>query len=64
MVKGNKMDVSQKLDRYDVALSISSGALTSLIDVIWIKDISLADAHEFLTDNLQTRYNIPTALCV
>ncbi len=41
------MDVRQKLDRYDVALSISSGALTSLIDVIWIKDISLADAHEW-----------------
>ncbi len=40
-------DIYQKIDKYDVALSISSGALTAAIDVIWVGDISLVDAHEW-----------------
>lgn len=40
-------DINQKVDKLDVALSISSGALTAAMDVLWIKDISLADAHEW-----------------
>ena len=40
-------DINKKIDKYDVALSISSGALTAAIDALWIDDISLADAHEW-----------------
>lgn len=40
-------DINQKVDKIDVALSISSGALTAAMDVLWVKDISLADAHEW-----------------
>lgn len=36
-----------RLDKYDVALSISSGILTSALDVFWVNDISLADAHSW-----------------
>lgn len=40
------MDVS-KLDKYDVALSVSSGALTAMLDVFWVCDISFADANDW-----------------
>lgn len=40
-------DINKKIDKYDVALSISSGALTAAIDALWIGDISFADAHEW-----------------
>lgn len=45
-------DINQKLDKYDVGLSISSGALTATLDALWIGDISLADAHKWGSDEV------------
>ncbi|MCH5256163.1 MAG: hypothetical protein J1D87_02675 [Lachnospiraceae bacterium] len=45
-------NINQKIDKYDVALSISSGALTAAMDVLWVGDISLADAHEWGSDKI------------
>ncbi len=38
---------ANELDRYDVAASISSGALTAGLDVLWVGDISLFEAHKW-----------------
>lgn len=40
----------KKIDKYDVLASISSGTLTAALDVFWVKDISLADAHKWGKD--------------
>ena len=45
-------DINVKLDKYDVALSIGSGALTASIDALWIGDISLAEAHKWGSDRV------------
>ena len=45
-------DIDQKLDKYDVALSISSGVLTAAMDVLWVGDISFFDAHEWGSDKV------------
>ena len=37
--------ISKNIDKYDVALAVSSGALTAALDIIWVNDISFADAH-------------------
>ena len=38
---------NNELDRYDVAASISSGALTATLDVLWVGDLSFNDAHNW-----------------
>lgn len=45
MVKIMEKESGKKLDKWDVAVSLSSGALTAGMDALWINDISLADAH-------------------
>ena len=40
-IKGNQ----DKLDKWDYAISISSGAITAAMDILWIKDINLFDAR-------------------
>ena len=40
------------LDKWDIAVSIGSGALTAALDVLWIKNISLADAHSWGTEKV------------
>lgn len=40
-------EIITRLDKYDVALSISSGALTAALDVLWVNDLSFADAHSW-----------------
>lgn len=34
-----------KLDKWDYAISISSGAITAAMDILWVKDINLFDAR-------------------
>ena len=41
-----------KLNKWDVLVSISSGVLTSMIDVFMIDDISLREAHKWGTDEV------------
>lgn len=44
----NDMDYSQdKLNKWDVLVSLSSGVLTSMLDVFMIGDISLLEAHKW-----------------
>lgn len=45
-------DNSKNIDKYDVALAVSSGALTAAMDVLWVKDISLADAHTWGSEQI------------
>lgn len=45
-------DASKCIDKYDVALAISSGALTAALDVIWVNDISFADAHAWGSEQI------------
>lgn len=45
-------DASKSIDKYDVALAISSGALTAALDVIWVSDISFADAHAWGSEQI------------
>lgn len=45
---------NNKLDKTDVLVSIGSGSLTALMDVFWVKDISLADAHQWGTTQVNT----------
>lgn len=45
-------NINQKIDKYDIALSISSGALTAAMDALWVSDISLAGAHEWGSDKI------------
>lgn len=40
-IKGNQ----DKLDKWDYAISISSGAITAAMDILWVKDINLFDAR-------------------
>lgn len=40
-IKGNQ----NKLDKWDYAISISSGAITAAMDILWVKDINLFDAR-------------------
>ena len=40
-IKGNQ----DKLDKWDYAISISSGAITAAMDILWVKDINLLDAR-------------------
>lgn len=47
-------NASKKLDKWDVAISVSSGALTAAMDVVWVNDISLADAHKWGTDQVNS----------
>lgn len=39
--------MNNELDKWDVIVSISSGAITAAIDILWIGDISLVDAHKW-----------------
>lgn len=43
-------DLENSLDKWDVIVSVSSGAITAAIDMLWIGDISLADAHKWGSD--------------
>ncbi len=36
-----------KLNKWDILVSISSGALTSAMDALWINDLSLNNAHQW-----------------
>ena len=36
-----------QIDKYDRIIACSSGALTAAMDVLWTKDLSLVDAHEW-----------------
>ena len=38
-------DNQDKLDKWDYAISISSGAITAAMDILWVKDINLFDAR-------------------
>ena len=38
-------DICKNIDKYDVALAVSSGTLTAALDIIWVNDISFVDAH-------------------
>lgn len=40
------------LDKWDVIVSVSSGAITAAIDVLWSSDISFADAHKWGSDKV------------
>ena len=42
-----------KLNRWDVLVSLSSGILTSMIDVFMIDDISLLEAHKWGTEKVE-----------
>ena len=41
------MSDSLKLDKWDVIVSVSSGALTAAMDILWTSDISLTEAHKW-----------------
>lgn len=38
-------NMGKNIDKYDVVLAMSSGVLTAAMDVLWVNDISFADAH-------------------
>ena len=38
-------DDAARLDKWDYIVAASSGVITALVDVLWIKDISLSKAH-------------------
>lgn len=45
-------DNSKNIDKYDVALAVSSGALTASMDVLWVRDISIVDAHTWGSEQI------------
>ena len=44
---------SQKLDKWDIMVSLSSGVLTATLDVLFVKDISLADARTWGNEQIK-----------
>lgn len=43
-------EINYKLDKWDTIVAISSGALTAALDVFFVEDISLSDAHTWGTE--------------
>lgn len=40
-------DCKNKLNKWDYAVAVSSGALTAALDVFFVGDISLSEAHKW-----------------
>lgn len=51
---------NSQLDKWDVAISVSSGVLTAGMDVLWVQDISLMEAHTWGKDETE-KFVIKTA---
>ena len=45
MVKGAVENKKESLDKWDIILSLSSGTLSGMLDIFFVKDISLENAH-------------------
>lgn len=49
------MDANREnLNKWDYGVSISSGAITAALDVFWVQDFSLADAHGWGASQVET----------
>lgn len=50
-MKESRADI--RLDKWDYIIATSSGAITAAMDVLWIKDISLKNAHTWGVDKMK-----------
>ncbi len=40
-------DYKNQMNKWDYIVTIASGALTAALDIFWVKEISLRDAHSW-----------------